>query len=1029
MRPGDWEPTKEELSQLDLFQRLKRIPSIEKFPGAVCVRWFPARTAVCRQGQEGNSAFYILTREDTRRMLGVRRRELQQALESSSAESAEVRERLAAELGRLEVALGELGEADVAGEQRARMATAYLVGGDAPIKRSPGLLGRVARFVMGTSSARPLESPKFIPNDGPSDIDYGSREAPMFEGDVFGEMSCMTLAPRSATVITDTNCYMLEFLRNIFDQIQRDPGYKEKMDKIYADRVLSTHLDRLRFFQGLTRDQLQIVRRGVELESREPGEVICDEGDPSDCVYIVRTGLVQVLVNVNVGIRAEQVGDFPHLARDLMDLAGDPFLAALVPTKRVPGAGAASPGVGSKPAMSVADVLAAAGKQPADRPKGPSSNQSTGPSGQRPSKFDPAAKSVADILAAARNKPAEKPSVTGQAPETGTPPAAGKVVTTGDSTAEDDSAQEGSHVARRTLADALDDQLRQHRERIDSGHRWDGPAVEVADGPPSPRRLIWSHLSAEAQRSCARLARDAGDDADRRTLAAALTRVMRNRSLLTAGEMKSVLLSPDVRATVESFPKGIEGAKSQWSDVEVRLALRLVMQTLYPGSFPRRKATAGPPRTLAYLSRGDCFGELGVLFDQPRNATCIAYDHPPDESGRKSGRVELVRIGKDTFTRLLDAAPELREKVTQLAKQRAVVTQQEAEAPAWDATDSVLFSPEYRDAGFAQGQKLMLIDLDRCTNCGDCVRACINTHEDGYSRLFLDGPRFDRFLVPSACRNCMDPACMIGCPVGSIQRGADGQIIIRDWCIGCSLCARQCPYDSIQMHDVGLITLRSGPWHILPAASAATTDWKGPRANDSRWPVVFSPIHWDLDVQHRLRQHDASFPFGDPRLSQPLITRLHFSGPDSWGDKTEDRYRLLIESTVVAEAWVNGHPVDLIQDARQKKKGEYEGNVPETWLKRNENVLAVRLTPAGESQASLAYDELLLSARLDKVPKLQADSLAGPLTVGDGATVELVTEKAVVCDLCMTLSQPACVAECPHDAAMRIDARLEFPAH
>ena len=35
----------------------------------------------------------------------------------------------------------------------------------------------------------------------------------------------------------------------------------------------------------------------------------------------------------------------------------------------------------------------------------------------------------------------------------------------------------------------------------------------------------------------------------------------------------------------------------------------------------------------------------------------------------------------------------------------------------------------------------MLIDLDRCTRCDECVRACANTHDDGHSRLFLVGPR------------------------------------------------------------------------------------------------------------------------------------------------------------------------------------------------------------------------------------------------------------------------------------------------
>ena len=47
------------------------------------------------------------------------------------------------------------------------------------------------------------------------------------------------------------------------------------------------------------------------------------------------------------------------------------------------------------------------------------------------------------------------------------------------------------------------------------------------------------------------------------------------------------------------------------------------------------------------------------------------------------------------------------------------------------------------------------------------------------------------------------------------------------------------------------------------------------------------------------------------------------------------------------------------------------------------------------------------------------------------APSEPVTQRAVVCDLCSDQSGhvPACVNACPHDAALRVDARrFDFPA-
>jgi Fe-S-cluster-containing hydrogenase component 2 len=46
----------------------------------------------------------------------------------------------------------------------------------------------------------------------------------------------------------------------------------------------------------------------------------------------------------------------------------------------------------------------------------------------------------------------------------------------------------------------------------------------------------------------------------------------------------------------------------------------------------------------------------------------------------------------------------------------------------------------------------------------------------------------------------------VGCPVGSIRRRNSLEIIIEDWCIGCGLCANNCPYGNINLHPFAVET-------------------------------------------------------------------------------------------------------------------------------------------------------------------------------------------------------------------------------
>ncbi len=188
---------------------------------------------------------------------------------------------------------------------------------------------------------------------------------------------------------------------------------------------------------------------------------------------------------------------------------------------------------------------------------------------------------------------------------------------------------------------------------------------------------------------------------------------------------------------------------------------------------------------LQYLHRGDYFGEMGLLGAGKRTATCTALDH-----------VELVEIGQEDFARMMAEFPAIRSGLEEKARAHAASNAKRLERLATVSVD------EFLEQGLMEAQSLLLIDLDRCTRCDECVRACAASHE-GVTRLIRDGLRFDKYLVPTSCRSCHDPLCMVGCPVGSIRRRDTLEIVIEDWCIGCGLCARNCPYGNINMHGIG----------------------------------------------------------------------------------------------------------------------------------------------------------------------------------------------------------------------------------
>ncbi|HEU4371230.1 MAG TPA: cyclic nucleotide-binding domain-containing protein [Methylomirabilota bacterium] len=196
----------------------------------------------------------------------------------------------------------------------------------------------------------------------------------------------------------------------------------------------------------------------------------------------------------------------------------------------------------------------------------------------------------------------------------------------------------------------------------------------------------------------------------------------------------------------------------------------------------------GGDLVVRYLNRPDYFGEMGLLGEGVRTATCTALDH-----------VEVVRIAADDFRDMLREFPDIQEGLSRVARER-----EESNSRLSGAANPVALD-DFLSQGLMQAQNLLVIDLERCTRCDECVRACADAHE-GVTRLVRDGLRYDKYLVATSCRSCRDPLCMVGCPVGSIRRHPDSlEIIIEDWCIGCGLCATQCPYGNINLHPFKVV--------------------------------------------------------------------------------------------------------------------------------------------------------------------------------------------------------------------------------
>jgi Fe-S-cluster-containing dehydrogenase component len=123
----------------------------------------------------------------------------------------------------------------------------------------------------------------------------------------------------------------------------------------------------------------------------------------------------------------------------------------------------------------------------------------------------------------------------------------------------------------------------------------------------------------------------------------------------------------------------------------------------------------------------------------------------------------------------------------------------------------------------------MLIDIEKCIGCGNCVRGCSkeNSVPSGYFRTWVERYQVEEgkqpvvespdgamngfapltrddikaFFVPKLCNQCADSPCVQVCPVGATFVSPDGVVLVdQEYCLGCRYCVQACPYGCRYLH-------------------------------------------------------------------------------------------------------------------------------------------------------------------------------------------------------------------------------------
>ena len=280
LEEGDELLTADELASLSLFEDLKKTPSFARFPGTTVLRKCKKGRALVRQGEGGATAYSILSSEDVLELRESQLASIKATLQAQEAGEEAKHMYYANESPKSLRATAEVFEEEIASlrervtgyesagtdpEDR-QVATAHLIV-NFDKNRKPGLIHRLGRMFSG--GARKRSRPDRIPIDGPSDIDTKTKQAPLHESELFGEMSCMNRAPRSATVVAGSDATLFVLGKYQLEGVMRK---NRDMEVIISRNVIATLAQRIR----QSNEELNHLR-GLIADQGAPTEEVTEE--------------------------------------------------------------------------------------------------------------------------------------------------------------------------------------------------------------------------------------------------------------------------------------------------------------------------------------------------------------------------------------------------------------------------------------------------------------------------------------------------------------------------------------------------------------------------------------------------------------------------------------------------------------------------------------------------------------------------------------------------------------------------------